>query len=360
MVDIARKLQDLFEYMFIKKNYWIIILVVIFISCNKQGVSANPTVDPWQKLNAPYIGEPLDMKFTSADTGYILGAKYADDSIYNILASTYDGGQSWKTFVYRNHQFLTDTSNGVLQSIFVSPYQSNILFAGGNNLLRSIDGGASWLIVDTVNKKGTPNMVFFDPVNGLSSTGYGISRTTDSGLTWTLFYSYSSLAGFHLLPFTSALTGYFAGGIEFDGMAEGIMGKTIDGGNTWTVLNYPFDDIISVSFVNDNVGYVSMITATGNIAQTQLGSKLIKTTDGGNSWQIIQQNPNNNSGSGYYNLHFMNETEGFCTNNGILHTSNGGNSWQKESVLPASLLSFPDIHTAYAVDTSGIVYKREL
>ncbi len=66
------------------------------------------------------------------------------------------------------------------------------------------------------------------------------------------------------------------------------MGKTIDGGNTWNVLNYPFDDIVSVSFVNDNTGYVSMLTASGNLLQSHSGSKLIKTTDGGNSWQIIQ------------------------------------------------------------------------
>jgi photosystem II stability/assembly factor-like uncharacterized protein len=339
-----------------KKYSWIIILSVIVISCSKQGVSTNPPVDPWQKLNAPAFGELLDMKFTSADTGYILGVKNSDDSVYNILISTYDGGQNWKTYAYRNHQFLTDTSNGVLQSIYVSPFQSNILFTGGNNLLRSTDGGASWHIVDKVIKTGSTNMIFFDPANGISSTGEGISRTTDSGFTWTIFYN--PMLSFQLLPFTSSLTGYFAEGSQLEGYATGIMGKTIDGGKTWNLLNYPFDDIVSVSFVNDNIGYVSMLTASGNIAQSHSGSKLIKTSDGGNSWQIIIPNPIDDSGIGYYNLHFMNETEGFCTNNGILHTHDGGNTWQKESDITASMLCFPDIHTAYAVDINGIVYKR--
>jgi photosystem II stability/assembly factor-like uncharacterized protein len=342
----------------VRKYSCIIILSVIVISCSKHGVSTNPPADPWQKLNTPYFGEPLDMKFTSADTGYILGANYSDDSIYNILISTYDGGQNWKTYAYRNHQFLTDTSSGVLQSIYVSHFQSNILFTGGNNLLRSTDGGASWKRVDTVNKSGTTNMVFFDPANGISSTGEGISRTTDSGLTWTTYYN--PMLSFQLLPFTSPLTGYFAEGSQFEGYASGIMGKTIDGGATWNLLNYPFDDIVSVSFVNDNIGYVSMLTASGSISQVHSGSKLIKTTDGGNSWQILIQNPTDDSGIGYYNLHFMNETDGFCTNNGILHSHDGGNSWQKESVIPASILSFPDSHTAYALDINGNVYKRGL
>ena len=354
----ASNLSRLLACVFVKNCYGIIFFLVITVACNKYVSSPNSTVDPWQKLNAPAFGEPLDMKFTSADTGYILGAKYSDDSIYNILISTYDGGHSWKTIAYRNHQFLTDTSNGVLQSIYVSPFQPNILFTGGNNLLRSTDGGASWRRVDTVNKNGTTNMVFFDPVNGISSTGQGISRTTDSGLTWTTFYS--PQINFYLLPFTSPLIGYFAEGSAFDGSASGIMGKTIDGGNTWNLLNYPFDDIVSVSFINDNTGYVSMLTASGNIANVKTGSRLIKTTDGGNTWQIIIQNPIDDSGSGYYNLHFINETEGFCSNNGIFHTKDGGNDWQKESELPASLLCFPDMHTAYAVDINGIVYKRVL
>ena len=340
------------------KNSWIIVLSFVIISCNKQGVSVNPPVDPWQKLSAPDFGELLDMKFTSADTGYILGVKYSDDSIYNILISTYDGGQTWKTMAYRNHQFLTDTSKGVIQAIYVSPFQASILFAEGNNLLRSTDGGVHWQRVDTVNKMGTPNMVFFDPVNGISSTGEGISRTTDSGLTWTTYYS--PMLSFQLLPFTSALTGYFAEGSQLEGVASGIMGKTIDGGNTWNLLNYPFADIISVSFVNDNTGYVSMVTSSGNISQSHSGSRLIKTTDGGNTWQIIVDNPIDDNGIAYYNLHFTTETKGFCTNNGISHSNDGGKTWQKESSIIASLLSFPDTHTAYAVDTSGIVYKRAL
>ena len=211
---MVNQITEPLKCLFVNKNSWIIILSVVVISCNKHGVSTNPLVDPWQKLNAPDFGELLDMKFTSADTGYILGVKLTNDSVYNILVSTYDGGHSWKSFAHTNHQFLTDTSKGVLQSIFVSPYQSNILFTGGNNLLRSTDGGASWKRVDTVNKTGTPNIIFFDPANGISSTGEGISRTTDSGLTWTTFYS--PMLSFQLLPFTSALTGYFAEGSLFE------------------------------------------------------------------------------------------------------------------------------------------------
>jgi len=335
----------------------LITLLFLTIACNKHNDLQVPT-NLWRKLNAPDFGKPLDIKFTSADTGYILGAKYSDDSIYNILIKTYDGGQTWQAIAYTNHKFLTDTSGGVMQNIYVSPFNSNILFTGNQNLLRTTDGGHHWQKVDTVNKKGTPNIIFFNPADGLCSTGGIICRTIDSGLNWIPFFYNQSLIGFHLLPFTSRQIGYFAGGVEFEGSAAGIMGKTNDGGNTWQLINYVFDDIISVSFVNDNIGYVSMITASGSISKEYFGSKLIKTTNGGQTWQVIHQTPNDNKGSRYANLYFKTEQEGFCTNKAIFHTIDGGNTWQKESTVAASLMCFPDTHTGYVVDTSGAVYKR--
>ena len=77
----ASNLSRLLACVFVKNCYGIIFFLVITVACNKHISSPNPAVDPWQKLNAPAFGEPLDMKFTSADTGYILGAKYSYDSI---------------------------------------------------------------------------------------------------------------------------------------------------------------------------------------------------------------------------------------------------------------------------------------
>lgn len=93
-----------------KRMYFVVFINLLFsnISCNKPDDVQVPT-DLWQKLNTPYFAEPLDIKFASADTGYILGAKYSDDSIYNILIKTFDGGQTWQTITYTNHKFLAPT-----------------------------------------------------------------------------------------------------------------------------------------------------------------------------------------------------------------------------------------------------------
>ena len=333
------------------------------ISCNKPDNVQVPT-NVWQKLNTPFFGKPLDIKFISADTGYILGAKYSDDSIYNILVKTNDGGQTWQSIEYTNHKFLTDTSGGTMNLIYVSPFNSNIVFSGGNlNLLRSTDGGYHWQRVDTVNRQGGPLMHFFDPVNGVSAGGEQAAKTTDSGYNWSRTFFQQSLVFLHLLQFTSKQVGYIAGGFQFDGNSGGSLVKTTDGGNTWQMINYPFDDILSISFVNDNIGYISMLTESGNIGSTQVGSKFIKTTDGGNTWQVIAQTPNDNKSKDntYTSIYFQTELEGFAINpKGIFHTTDGGNTWKQEHSGFMNFICFPDAHTGYVIDTGGVVYKRIL
>jgi photosystem II stability/assembly factor-like uncharacterized protein len=343
-----------------KKNASIILLLMIFFSCEKNKESPNPFNDPWQKLSTPYYGEPQDVKFSSADTGYILGSNYRNDSIYNILIKTDDGGQTWQSISYTDHKFLTDTSGGVLGSIYVLPFNSNVLFTGGGgHLLRSVDGGYHWQRMDTVNKIGSSIMQFFDPSNGICVGGEIAAKTTDSGINWSQTFSQSSLAFLQLLQFTSGQIGYIAGGIAFDGSAVGVLAKSLDGGNSWQVINFPFADIISMSFINDNIGFISVITDSGNVANDFRGYQLIKTIDGGQTWQVLQQTPDDNKDNGYNKIYFKTELEGFGINShGIFHTVDGSATWQKEHDGFMYLMCFPDAHTGYAIDTSGTVFKR--
>ena len=346
-----------------KRTYFVVFINLLFsnIACNKHNDVPVPR-DLWQKLNTPYFGKPLDIKFTSADTGYILGAKYSDDSIYNILIKTFDGGQTWQTITYTNHKFLTDTSGGTMNLIYVSPFNSNIVFTSGNlNLLRSTDGGLHWQRIDTINREGSPLMYFFDPANGVCAGGEQAAKTTDSGFNWVRTFFQQSFVFLHLLQFTSKQIGYIAGGFEFDGSDGGTLAKTTDGGNTWQTINYPFDDILSISFVNDSIGYISMLTESGSIGNVYVGSKFIKTTDGGNTWQVIAQTPNDNKSKydTYTNIHFLTEMDGFAINpKGIFHTTDGCKTWQKEHSGFMNFMCFPDLHTGYAIDTTGAVFKR--
>lgn len=342
---------------------FIISLCFVFTQCRKSGSQPNYS-NLWQKLNTPYFGKPLDIKFTSADTGYILGAKYSDDSIYNILIKTNDGGETWKTIAFTDHQFLLNTSNGLMSTIYVSPFNSNIIFSGRNNLIRSDDGGQSWQIVKTNNAINFL-MYFFDPLNGIS-IGWGVSTTTDGGITWNNVLPDWSM---DRLQFLGRDTGYGSFGAISTGFVGGFFStgnifKTTDGGNTWNPVNYPGYNkenkegpgVFGLNFINNNTGFIYVIDGGGEDAYS--GSEIYKTTDGGNSWATV--NSDIIGKFGYVNNFYMqSETEGFFSSEkGIFHTTDGCKTWQKEHEGEIGQMCFPDAHTGYAIDTSGTVYKR--
>lgn len=103
------------------------------------------------------------------------------------------------------------------------------------------------------------------------------------------------------------------------GLAVGNAGmilKTTDGGQSWTILeSNTREDLLAVSYVDANVAYVSGTSRT-----------IMKTTDGGISWTNL------NTGM-IYNItfrcvHFVNTQIGWMGGgNYMLKTLDGGNSW---------------------------------
>lgn len=341
-----------------------VMLCVVFVQCRKSDSPPNYS-DLWQKLNTPYFDKPLDIQFTSADTGYILGAKYSDDSIYNILIKTFDGGKTWQSIAFTDHKFLTDTSNGLMGSIYVFPFNSNIIFSGGNSLIRSTDGGRNWKILGSIMTTSFP-VYFFDPLNGLGVTAWGTSITSDGGATWQKILNGPSST--NKLQFTSRETGYAGMGATFTGIAGGFFSsgsilKTDDGGNTWTSLSYPgFNPgnggpgVFGLNFSNDNTGFIYVVI--GDNSPTPNNQIIYKTNDGGINWTVVNSDMQSKYGW-VVDFYMKNETDGFLSSEkGIFSTTDGCETWQLEHATPVSLTSFPDSHNGYAVGTDGAVYRR--
>ena len=128
-----------------------------------------------------------------------------------------------------------------------------------------------------------------------------LSHLVSSQPTWTVINS-EVLENLHDIHFTSYLIGYISG-------ENGTLLKTIDGGLTWNNISINSDETIkSMSFINDNVGYLCT------------PSKIYKTIDGGENW-IIKTSVSSNT----FNLvKFINEDVGFIgTDDKILRTIDG-------------------------------------
>ncbi|HEX8328411.1 MAG TPA: T9SS type A sorting domain-containing protein [Hymenobacter sp.] len=169
---------------------------------------------------------------------------------------------------------------------------------GGGEILRTTNGGQSWVKVSTAsqfvaNQGGFCNFVhMFDANEGVSvgdpTNGYfEILRTTDGGVTWTRIPSANIPA-----PFTgeAALVGsYFVrgntmwfGGASTAAVQERVF-KSVDRGVTWTVSTpTPLtENLTHIAFKDDLNGIAYNTKATGTV---RTAANYIRTTDGGATW----------------------------------------------------------------------------
>jgi len=167
------------------------------------------------------------------------------------------------------------TGGGIrMKSIYA--VDTNIAYiagTGGNGVAKSIiqktsDGGQTWVLIDSTNGNYDYAVCFYDADTGYVA-GTTVRKTTDGGSTWQMlntpyfdYYSYS-------VYIKSAADIWVIG-------PQNKFLHSIDYGLTWTldsIGNYRLDDII---FVDNNTGFISGI-----------GGFLYKTTDGGNTWYLV-------------------------------------------------------------------------
>ncbi len=163
-----------------------------------------------------------------------------------------------------------------------------------------------------------------------------IYRTQDGGVNWQEFHPWSIEEAFFVFgtQFLDLNTGYVTSmGILFNFFPVACLLKTNDGGNTWNTvyggdmssLGKMWEDVFFVDYNNGwAVGYKSDI---------------IHTTDGGNNWS--SQNAPDTSYA-LKSVYFMNQNEGWIVggeydtltgegkNGVVLHTTNGGSTWQAQ------------------------------
>lgn len=167
-----------------------------------------------------------------------------------------------------------------------------------------------------------------------------VMKSTDGGDTWSVLNS-GVTSDLRDVYFTSVMHGFAVG-------ADGTCIVTLDGGNTWSVVDLSVSNTLrSIQFVNEDSGWI-----VGN------NGVVFHTSNGGLTWTQQVSGVSETITSVY----FVNENLGWaCGFNGlILHTINGGVSWNTQVSNTSNNLfaiSFATEFTGMCVGANGTILR---
>ena len=222
----------------------------------------------------------LTSDIAAADANHLWAAQTDGE-----VLRTVDGGRHWQRVILPT----ANLNGGYLGAIdFVDNLNGWVVSSAGTVgdqfVFHTTDGGRTW---QQQGPTGDPaNLFGIDSVDGRTVVAVGyvccvgpqITRSTDSGATWTVLPNQLTSYGgrFRAVQFATVSTGWIAGD-------DGALLKTTNGGATWKQQN-PIGlyrsgaTYLDVSFVDERTGWIA-------VSGPSLDSYLLRTTDGGRTWQ---------------------------------------------------------------------------
>ena len=212
----------------------------------------------------------------------------------------------------------TNIQEGLITVFFLNGKDGFVASYNGN-IYKTIDSAKNWTALNSTTNLPIRDIYFLDANNGFA-VGEFILRTQNAGQTWNRIFTPSNKFEITSITFTSNLVGFCVG--------VNVIYKTIDGGQSWSEyqVNNLGGNMMKIKFSDSQNGFIVC-----------LFGKILRTTDGGISWQIISPNKN----IGYYSLSSSNG-ESYVSGQGkILKSVDNGISWNELASSPSDIY---DIH----------------
>ncbi len=289
----------------------------------------------------------VDQLFTNQDNFFSIN--FVDNMNGYITASfgkffhTNNGGITW---IYDD--LMMERDFNIYDLAIPSP--DKLIMAGEAGVMfKSFDRGITWESTDKYGFYSFMDMQFINDKTGWI-TGYSNSavayKSEDGGNTWIKKFE-KRLGGLESVYFYDELNGWLVGD-------WGKIYRTRDGGESWDTLNAPeylsFNDI---QMFESGKGYLS----------TPSSAKIYKTQDFGDSWELLTVPVSIDYG--FHRIFFNDEKSGWILSkewtedtHKLLKTSDGGENWEIAYEIHTSYLwdiYFSDINNGWVVGDSGIV-----
>ncbi|RLD91682.1 MAG: hypothetical protein DRJ09_00295 [Bacteroidetes bacterium] len=316
---------------------------VTYINANTAWVSGNgqlyKTVDggnSWTEHNLVAYEHYNDIYFFDEQRGVLL----VED--YDMVRLTFDGGETWDSVAQ-----IGLGSNTLLTSFSCGAYNQLVAVGSEGTIAKTVDGGITWQKLSKGQDLSFYSLGFFNALEGIATTGFWhgkMMRTHDGGYTWVedtiidngpFYRIFSENGDWFLLNENSQMM------------------KSVDNGDSWILTDVP-DTITTyydLQFLDQDNGYMC-----GN------HSVLVKTTDGGTTWQQVNFTDDYN----FTSLFFLDEHLGWLidlNSKTILRTRSGGNDWYYSQltedgfVFEPQAISFINADTGYASTKEGVLFK---
>ncbi|KAA3615590.1 MAG: T9SS C-terminal target domain-containing protein [Calditrichaeota bacterium] len=334
-----------------------LILVVTIVS-----VMFTDLQSQWEVLNDgwPY-GNFNSIDFVNNEIGWI--------SAGNRLLKTTDGGLTWDA-VPLNEGWSVERIDFINEFIGwgFGPYYDEIEETESEIIIKSEDGGHSWSIQKEFKDAGfgywgegriqaiDDSIVFI--------IGYRIHKTINGGIDWLDISPNLEGRRLYSISFIDSETGIITGSYDDGPTTKGLILKTNDGGNSWQEIIIPeFTTIYNLQFINDST---ANFLAKKEYEQGNIDYFLCATTDTLNNWTIKTQGE-----VGIYSFYSINQSKIFAIMedttswyipSNIMKSLDGGANWEVittnygNAYISSIFINKDDMGFALGIGAWGIGY----
>lgn len=317
-------------------------------------LTANFISAQWIQQNQQYPNDYIlwDVHFINQEYGWTFGSTYPSSTDYSFR--TEDGGNTWignlpMLYPPIHETFFTDINTGYGVS-------------DTGTIYKTVDGGLNWVDISLNSEFDLRSVYFIDSLTGYTigldgnnnqQYDYGIFKTIDGGMSWSL-QSYGEAGGVLLgyryckvndIKFLNANIGW--------AVAVNKLLKTTDGGNSWVenlTSNFVFS---SLHIIDENKLY---FTGFNGIQPLNADGVIYSSDNGGETLELVYECEDKLLND----ITFIEDDLGWVVGDSgiILQTSDGGLAWEyQESGTLANLysVSFADYNYGWICGDSGII-----
>lgn len=290
----------------LKNISYFVVLVLLFSNCKNESPKIETTDNRFEDKHGPsdhfftqraYPDKTLDIQ--AYETALHTAMEQADEK----NGTGFDG--EWETQGPGN-------IGARINAVAIHPTDENIIFAGFSHggLWKTTNGGLTWLPVFDDQPYLSISAITFDPANlnniwvgtgdenisGYPFIGDGIYKSEDGGETWTHKGLVEQRIVSEIIVDPTDGNRIYAAtmGIPFERNDDRGLYRTTDGGETWEQILFISDQAgisdLTIDPFDPQTLYASGWDRIRNTTESLIvgpGSKIYKTTDGGDNWEML-------------------------------------------------------------------------